>query len=51
MSCHDNNALSDELRRLGGELAQLRGQDADPSFVHQTAFFATPVTLSDLEQP
>jgi len=39
MSCHDDNALGDELRRLGDELTQLRGQDVDPSFVLQTAFF------------
>jgi len=39
MGCHDDNALGDELRRLGDDLAQLRGQDVDPSFVLQTAFF------------
>jgi len=47
---HDNNAVGDELRRLGDELAGLGGQDVDPSFVLRTAAFSPmSVTLSDLE--
>ena len=49
MSCHDNNALGDELRRLDDELVQLGGRDVDPAFIVQTAVFnAISLAVSSL---